>query len=445
MAPIDRRILYPPATHEMDLVSSGVRAVSNLFGEVLSGSSTESQDRFPLPSESSEGAERATEDGRAGNSRFDEVRQLQTEMGGLKGQLERQAAEMARLRAEREELRRECKNKEYRIVELIRENGSHREHAQRQAQHILAAEEGLKQTEEILATRSAELAGAEAFLSTTDRISEAEVLGIVRDLNESIYQVAVNLTEEWEKPQSSQDINPMDRVLTSQPDFPLLVQQVHNRNSTVLTFLFQSCLCSEVATMTSRWARHPELAMLGSIHHRLSSSGEHRVVHPATHDSYLAEGQAISARWRSLTHTYLSLPPPRSAPLVERLVNVLDEIGSFSSKQESLELVEGTALKGIESIIRSALRLEYAFMVEVMSSDMSLLFETPGTAFDGARMASEFESNGAQSTDCSRGDTVAGVTELGVGKRACGGPAEPARVSVLLKTKVVLERDVAAS
>ena len=44
----------------------------------------------------------------------------------------------------------------------------------------------------LLATRSAEPSGAQAPLSTTDRLSEVEVLSIVHDLNENIFQVTVN-------------------------------------------------------------------------------------------------------------------------------------------------------------------------------------------------------------------------------------------------------------
>jgi len=150
--------------------------------------------------------------------------------------------------------------------------------------------------------------------------------------------------------------------------------------------------------------------------------------------SPITEGQAISARWRSLTHSYLLQPPPHSASVVGQLANVLYETGSFSSTQQSFDFVQTVALKGIESIVRLSQSLESAFMVEVTSSDMSLLFEAPGTEFDGARMIDEFESG--------RQDKVVGVTEVGVRKSVCGGPGEGRRVEILLRTKVVLEKDV---
>ena len=155
------------------------------------------------------------------------------------------------------------------------------------------------------------------------------------------------------------------------------------------------------------------------------------------------EGQAISARWRSLTHSYLSQPPPHPTSLVGQLASVLEETGSFSSTQHSLEFVQAVALEGIESMIRIAVRLESAFMVEVASSDMSLLFEAEGTRFDEMRMSNEYGSDG-EPTYRKRGG-IAGTTEVGVGKRVSEGRGKGRRGGILLKTKVVLEEDVVES
>ena len=78
-------------------------------------------------------------------------------------------------------------------------------------------------------------------------------------------------------------------------------------------------------------------------------------------------------------------------------------------------------------------------MVEVTSSDMILLSEAPDTVFDDARMADEFESDGVTTSE--RQDRIAGTTEVGVGKSISEG-AGKGPTEILLKTKVVLERDV---
>jgi hypothetical protein len=123
---------------------------------------------------------------------------------------------------------------------------------------------------------------------------------------------------------------------------------------------------------------------------------------------------------------------------VGELANILGGTGSFPSTQHSLEFVRAVALEGIEIIIRLAQRLELAFMVEVISSNMYLLAEAPDTVFDDARMTDEYGSDGVSTPG--KQDRVAGTTELGVGKSVCGGPGEGRRVEVLLKTKVVLEK-----
>ena len=158
----------------------------------------------------------------------------------------------------------------------------------------------------------------------------------------------------------------------------------------------------------------------------------------AAFNSRIIEGQAISAGWRSLTHNYLSRPPPDLVSLVVQLANVLDETGSFSSTQQSFELVKAVALEGIESIVRLALRLESVFMVEVASSDMALISETPGTAFDNARMINEFGSSAAPWGR----DGIAGTIEVGVWKSVREGVGKSRHAEILLKTKVVLEKDV---
>ena len=79
-------------------------------------------------------------------------------------------------------------------------------------------------------------------------------------------------------------------------------------------------------------------------------------------------------------------------------------------------------------------------MVDVTSSDMALLFEAPDTVFDAARMANEFGSDGPSVPG--RRDRILGTTEVGVRKSISGGTGKSRRTQILLKTKVVLRKDV---
>ena len=160
-------------------------------------SSTVSQDRLisiPRPSRELERKERKEDIVRA-----EEVGRLRRDVGDLRGQIGRQDADIVRLRGQRDELMGRCKRRDDQIGNLKQEiakmRGSHQEAMEAQIRQTRAVQEQLKQAEELSEARSAELPGAHAFLSTADRLSEMEVLSIVRDLNESIYQVAVGLTE----------------------------------------------------------------------------------------------------------------------------------------------------------------------------------------------------------------------------------------------------------
>jgi len=149
-------------------------------------------------------------------------------------------------------------------------------------------QERLKRTEELLEARTAELSGAQTFLSTADRLSEMEVLSIVRDLNENLFQVAVTLTEEWEKLESSQANDSIEVDLTSKSRDPALVQLARKRDPTGLTYLLQSFLCSQAVEMASSWVRGKEPGGLGSVYRHLSVAGEHRPINTKLYVTYIS-------------------------------------------------------------------------------------------------------------------------------------------------------------
>ena len=188
--------------------------------------------------------------------------------------------EVKRLRGEEETLVEECERRGDRIAELEREIERMRHFYQgveeRKTQHVQAVEERLKLVEGVLATRFAEPPETHTFLPITDRLSEVEVLSIVRSLNECIYQIAVTLTEEWEKLELPPATSRMDADATSRPCDSLLLHLVRNRNPMGLTFLLQSCLCSMAVDMTSGW----ELGTLNSVYDRLSASGKCNIDDP---------------------------------------------------------------------------------------------------------------------------------------------------------------------
>jgi hypothetical protein len=80
-------------------------------------------------------------------------------------------------------------------------------------------------------------------------------------------------------------------------------------------------------------------------------------------------------------------------------------------------------------------------MVDIISSDMYLLFETPGTVFDDMRMAKETEFY--KTSTLGGKDIVVGTTEVGVERNVGEGQGEDQRIEILLKVRVVWEKDLA--
>ena len=200
-----------------------------------------------------------------------------------KAKIDAQKAEIFSLKGWKERYTKKYRGVKGRVAELEREIGkvseAHQEILEKQDQRTRAMADRLARTEELLATRSEELAVAQSFLSTTDRVSEAEVLDIVRDLNENVFQVAANLTEEWEK----LGLSRADRLAIDQSDIepysrfygPALVQQALNRDPAAVAFLVQSCLCSLAVDIASGWRRDRGLDELGPVYERLSASGKY--------------------------------------------------------------------------------------------------------------------------------------------------------------------------
>ena len=226
-------------------------------------------------------------------TKIKEVSRLQREVAGLEGQIEKQRAEVSRSRGAEEELKGRVRRKEDSISQLnhlLEKTRNGWQEANRlHARQTEGMQDQLKRTEELLAARSAELSGAQVFLSTADRLSEMEVLDIVGELNQNIYQVAAGLTDEWMKMEPSKPPARMELSLASQQRPPVLTQLdltfqqrplvldqlARNGDLTGLTFLIQLYLCYYATVVSSSWAHEQNFVPIKDLYQRLSASGEY--------------------------------------------------------------------------------------------------------------------------------------------------------------------------
>jgi len=199
-------------------------------------------------------------------------------MGDSKGLVARQKAEILKLE---QKLMGERRYRDDRIAKLEQE-------MEAQARQVRSMEEQFKKTEELLQVRTAELSEAQTFLSNVDRLSEMEVLSIVRDLNENILKLAASLTDAWERSRPPEATGPIKVDPTSQPHHSVLVQLACKQDLAGLTFLLQSHLCYQAVEMTSSWVRNQEPGGLGYVYQHLSASGERRIVNTELYVTYVS-------------------------------------------------------------------------------------------------------------------------------------------------------------
>lgn len=141
-----------------------------------------------------------------------------------------------------------------------------------------------------------------------------------------------------------------------------------------------------------------------------------------------------------MAKSYLSEQSSHSVSITRRVADILWITGSFPSTRHSFDFVKAKASKGIETIDRLVMRLESILIADIVSSDMRLLFESPCTVFNDVRMAKEIEFD--ETFAPGREDRVVGTTEVGVEKSVGEGQGEGRGTEILLKAKVVLEKDL---
>ena len=255
----------PPSIHLH--TSFGHRVMSS----PLEKPAIQSQEPRPAPEEQEEILE--SEDVQ-GKQRTEDLVERQ------KAKIDAQKAEILRLRSSKRrrarKYRASLKQMARRELHFGKVTGAHEEILEKRDQRINAMEDELTRAKDLLTARSAELVVVRSFLSTTDHTSEAEVLGIVRDLNKNMCQVATDLAKEWKKLKLPQSNNTPGAVIDSfyRSYSPTLVNQLLDGDSEAVALVIRSCLCALTTRIAFGWRRGKELGSLGSVYKSLSASGK---------------------------------------------------------------------------------------------------------------------------------------------------------------------------
>ena len=128
----------------------------------------------------------------------------------------------------------------------------------------------------LLSERTTELNAAQAFLTRADAISEAEVVGMIENLNALISSASGAVSATWDQQ------GPVPGTLFEGPGAgPILdyfgssvVEQIAAKNSVAINLAIQTCLGCFVERVTSGWGGGQAAGTLAEIYTMISTKGK---------------------------------------------------------------------------------------------------------------------------------------------------------------------------
>ena len=137
----------------------------------------------------------------------------------------------------------------------------------------------LAEREKLLNERTTELSAAQVFLSKVDAVSEAEVVGMIDNLNTLICSASGALSDTWDQ----QDPIPGALVEEShleqiRSEFgSLIVERIGTRDSVAVNLAIQMYLSRLIERVTSGWGSGEAAGNLAGIYGMISAKGKFTV------------------------------------------------------------------------------------------------------------------------------------------------------------------------
>lgn len=134
----------------------------------------------------------------------------------------------------------------------------------------------LVETEKLLNERTTELSAAQVFLTKVDAVSEAEVVGMIDNLNTLICSASGALSDTWDQRE------PIPGTLTDESDVEqirqdfgdLMAEQIAARNTVAVNLAIQMHLGQFIEQITSGWGDGPAAGNLAEIYGVISTQGK---------------------------------------------------------------------------------------------------------------------------------------------------------------------------
>jgi len=300
------------------------------------------------------------------------------------------------------------------------------------------------QTLQLLEARTAELKGAEAFLTKADVLSGADVISLLNTLNSEMYQTAAMVAEAFEfrakdgrvgEGRTDEEAATMEEVYMSAGEIVgarmlgLLRTSEHREDPTIVQVAFQAGMAAYANWIVTSWD--------------FEDPDDERGLSKIYGTIRQQEEQAVSGRWRALTRTHV----PRMAEqelamyFIDAFVNILLAAEVIEHPSELQAVIESRFAKRIAIVVKGAERLRRAIGEEVTSCDFEIVYVSHDSPFDPSQMDDTFASGFETGRDGP--EPVLCTTELGLARVVkVPGKAGEWEETVLLRPKIALNSGI---
>ncbi|KAF5317077.1 hypothetical protein D9611_003543 [Ephemerocybe angulata] len=348
--------------------------------------------------------------------------------------------QVASLRSQMNSLQKQLSTRTSELQQAISEGANHARRAE-------ALGNKLEETKLLLEARTMELGAAQAFVTTADSVSIADVTRFVEQLNDEVYQVAADLGNTVLENRSPENyLSSYERKFAVESWGDAVVNRLRTDIQKEDTLLFEALV------------QHTVLAFCLAVVQSLCVSNEQvdeelRLVWDEIRKS---TDIALAKNWLALTTKHSTSPPSiKRADTTQSLLNLMVVAGALPS---ALPVSPNSPNGGIGAqveylIVSKALKIREMMNAGVLSAHVELILPSRGEGYDSTKMVDAYENpasvrNAAEDAMEERNvgkEKIVCSTALGITCIPLKNAAAKAGPETVLKPKVLLystlERD----
>ncbi|EIM82799.1 uncharacterized protein STEHIDRAFT_113901 [Stereum hirsutum FP-91666 SS1] len=269
-------------------------------------------------------------------------------------------------------------------------------------------ERRIEQLEALLSTRTNELDAAQAFVSTSDACTDAQVMAIVHNINYEVAQAATFLSESYEnhpRLPTESELESGIKVLGREGVGYLRKQAGSTDEMLALQIMLQGNMTDVVFWISSQWHvpirrrnRTGERVLRG-IHQRLQNSGELECPNFNQREAYESSSvaESVANNWRALTkrcfQSFSDSDRDAKETMEDELATIITVAGVEPDRSAALVAIRQCLEDRISEIIRLALSLNKSIGQDVVSHNLNAVAVERGVDFDMDRMIDGWTGN----------------------------------------------------